>query len=84
MAPAVQRMAELTWGAAETAWAAPVNGNFPNTEPGDGSAYPEYRRRSVDEGGHYGYKWYAGTRYEIDVSVCVLSTVLESCISKTH
>ena len=63
--------------------------NFPKntrpfTEPGDGSAYPEYRRRSVDEGGHYGYKWYAGTRYEIDVSVCVLSTVLELCISKTH
>ena len=43
----------------------------PHTEPGDGSTYPEYRRRSVDEGGHFGYKWYAGTRYEIDVSVCV-------------
>ena len=30
MAPAVQRMAELTWGAAETAWTVPVNGIFPN------------------------------------------------------
>ena len=41
----------------------------PHTEPGDGSNYPEYRRQSVDEGGHFGYKYYAGTRYEIDVSV---------------
>ena len=40
----------------------------PNTEPGDGSVYPDYRRRSVDEGGNFGYKFYNGTRYEIDVS----------------
>ena len=41
----------------------------PHTEPGDGSSYPEYRRRSVDDGGHFGKKWYRGTEYEIDVSV---------------
>ena len=39
MAPAVQRMAELTWGAAETAWTAPVNGISPKIQ--DRSQNPE-------------------------------------------
>ena len=39
MAPAVQHMAELTWGAAETAWTAPVYKIFPKIQ--DRSQNPE-------------------------------------------